>query len=255
MSKREWWGMTMLILMTPNIGHCLLGLGDIVFDPSNYAQNLLSVRAAYDAYAQDLKKYATQLNQYREQILQSTQGARNLLSTPLNIIADLDDLYQRYQSTVATAQGLSYKASEVKAQFAALYNGTGTGSAALLAKVRQMAQQQRAADEQAARMQALRERSDQTQAAMRRALEAVRTAQGNLQVQQAQAQLVGVISTQNQQLMEMVAASQRSALMYQAQQQTLSEMAVNEGQRLMSDWHECPSCNSAQKTFDLPTAR
>jgi P-type conjugative transfer protein TrbJ len=247
--------LTVGILTSPNIGHCLFGVGDVVFDPANYGQALLQVKAAYDSYAQDLKNYATQLNQYREQITQSAQGARNLLSTPLNIVADLDDLYQRYQSTVSTVQGLSYKAAEVKAQFTALYNGTGTGSAALLAKVRQMAQQQRAADEQAARMQALRERSDQTQTAMRRALEAVRTAQGNLQAQQAQGQLAGVMATQQQQLMEMVAASQRSALMYQAQQQTLAEMALNEGERLMSDWHECPSCTAAQKTFDLPTVR
>jgi P-type conjugative transfer protein TrbJ len=253
MMRRQWCiivGALLLGILTTKDSMGILGVGDIVFDPSVFGQSLLQVKAAYDTYSQQLRDYANQLQQYKEQLTHTAQGAQNLLSTPLNLIADMDDIYQRYQSTMNQVGAMSMQAAQAKAQFQALYTNAGSmSSTALVAKIRQMAQQQRAADQEAIRMQALREQSDTTHAAMRRALEAVRTAQGNLQVQQAQGQLAGVLGTQQQQLMEMVAASQRAATSYQAQQQTLHEIVQADAQQVMRHWSECPSCGTAFKTL------
>lgn len=245
---------TALILGTVKPSPALFGVGDIVFDPSVFGQTVLSVKTGYDQYAAQLRDYAQQLQQYKEMLTHTVQGAQNLVATPLNLVADMDDLYQRYQSTMQTAQTIGYQAANARAQFEALYNGQGSvTSSALLAKIRQMAAQQRAADAEAARMQALRERANATHAQMRRAMEAVRAAQGNLAVQQAQGQLAAVVATQQQQTTEMLAASLRASTSFQAQQQTLHEIASLDAQRAMVGWSDCPSCGTALRTF--PTFR
>lgn len=241
---------TILALGTSTHSYAIFASGSIVHDPGVMGQALLSVKTGYDQYAAQLRDYAQQLQQYKEMLTHTVQGAQNLARTPLHIIGEVDALYQEYQTTMQTAQGLGYQVANARAQFEALYNGQNSyTSAALVAKIRQMAAQQRRADAEAARMQDLRKRHDATQAQMRRALEAARAAEGNLAVQQSAVQLQAVIATHQQQTAEMIAASLNAQTSYQAMQTTLQQIATDDAQRAMAGWSDCPSCGTALRTF------
>lgn len=83
---------------------------DVVFDPSNYAENVLSAARA--------------LEQINNQIRQIEQQARMLARNPLQLSPELSASIDQAQALFARAQGIAYDVRRIGADLRALYPET-----------------------------------------------------------------------------------------------------------------------------------
>ena len=91
--------------------------GDIVFDPSNYAQNVLTA-------ARSLQQINNQIRSLENQANSLINQARNLASLPFTTIAQIQGQIQRTQQLLAQAQQIAYNVTTIQTAFTNRY-GTG----------------------------------------------------------------------------------------------------------------------------------
>jgi P-type conjugative transfer protein TrbJ len=100
----------------PPPASALFGVGDIVYDPANFGQNVLTAMRA-------LQSNVNEAQQIQNQLQQIAMEARNLAALPQsvwsNIQADLNQLQQLAQSSGA----ISYALQNLSAQFHQIYPG------------------------------------------------------------------------------------------------------------------------------------
>ena len=92
-----------------------------VFDPANYAQNILTAARAL----QSVNNEITSL-QHETQAL--ANEARNLTTLPLSVLTQIQQALTRTQTLISLAQNISYDVAKIDAAFSSLY-GTGSLSA------------------------------------------------------------------------------------------------------------------------------
>lgn len=90
------------------------GFGGIVFDPTNYAQNLLTA-------ARSLTEIENQIQQLAHEAAMLENMGRNLSNLPTSVADELSAKLSAIDTLIKTAEGLSYKVSEIESQYAALY--------------------------------------------------------------------------------------------------------------------------------------
>ena len=104
------------LVVSPPPARALFGVGDIVFDPSNFGQNVLTAMRALQSNVNEAQQIAYQLQQLEMEV-------KNLATFPQgvwgNIQADLDQLKQLAQS----ADAISYAMQNLSTQFQQLYPG------------------------------------------------------------------------------------------------------------------------------------
>jgi P-type conjugative transfer protein TrbJ len=88
--------------------------GGIVYDPTNYAQNVLSASRA-------LIQINNQIKQLANEILMLENMAKDLAALPHSIAAQLKAKLAAVDSLITTAQGLAYQVAAVKAQYDTLF--------------------------------------------------------------------------------------------------------------------------------------
>ena len=86
----------------------------IVFDPSNYAQNVLTA-------ARSLQQINNQIQQLQNQAQQLIGQARNLASLPFSSLAQLQAAVQRTQSLLGQAQRIAYDVIQIDKAFTTTY--------------------------------------------------------------------------------------------------------------------------------------
>ncbi len=86
----------------------------IVFDPSNYAQSVITA-------ARSLEQINNQIKSLQNQATSLINQAKNLTKLPLTILAPLQAQIRQTQQLLAEAQRMAYNVKAIEAQFAAQY--------------------------------------------------------------------------------------------------------------------------------------
>src|SRR5437899_1320449 len=91
-----------------------LGAQVVVFDPSNYSQNILTAARALDQINNQIKSLENQA-----QML--INGARNLASLPSSVVGQLTSRINEINSLIAQAKGISFDVQKTQSDFERLY--------------------------------------------------------------------------------------------------------------------------------------
>ncbi|RWH71753.1 MAG: P-type conjugative transfer protein TrbJ [Mesorhizobium sp.] len=101
------------VMVTP--AHALFGFGDIVFDPSNYAENVLQAARA-------LEQINNQIQSLQNEAQMLINQARNLASLPYSSLQQLQQSVQRTQQLLGQAQRIAFDVQQVDQIFSQQYS-------------------------------------------------------------------------------------------------------------------------------------
>lgn len=208
--------------------------GGIVYDPSNYAQNVLTA-------ARTLEQINNQIRQLQNQATSLINEARNLASLPTSILTPLQQQIRQTQQLLAQAQRMAYDVQQIEREFARTYSPASlTGSQRDM--VRGAEERWRtsvAAFEDALKVQAgVVGNIDGAKSAIDQLVTASQSATGALQAAQAGNQLLALQSRQLADLTATMAslgraqsldAAQRAAAQAQAREQLRRFLAPGTG--------------------------
>lgn len=90
--------------------------GGIVYDPSNYAQNVLTA-------ARSLQQVNNQIQQIQNQATSLINQAKNLASLPISTLSTLQAQVQQTRQLLAQAQRIAYSVQDIQQAFTTRYNG------------------------------------------------------------------------------------------------------------------------------------
>lgn len=108
--------------LVPAPAFAQFGFGGIVYDPSNYAQNVLTA-------ARTLEQINNQIRQLQNQATSLINEARNLASLPTSVLEPLQQQIRQTQQLLAQAQRISFDVQAIEREFARQYSGQNlTGS-------------------------------------------------------------------------------------------------------------------------------
>jgi P-type conjugative transfer protein TrbJ len=204
--------------------------GGIVYDPTNYAQNVLSAARA-------LEQINNQIQSLQNEATSLLNQARNLTSLPLNQLSELQGQFQRTQQLLGQAQRLAYDVQQVDQLFQQKYRGTNlTGSdQALVDDAKGRWQNSVAAFEDALKVQAgVVGNIDGSRQTMDRLVTASQSADGALQAAQAGNQLIALQSRQLADLTALVAAQGRAQSLDMAQRAAAQAQAQEQMRRFLT---------------------
>lgn len=88
--------------------------GGIVYDPSNYSQNILTA-------ARTLEQINNQIKSLQNEATSLINQAKNLTTLPLTVLAPLQAQIKQTQQLLAQAQRMAYDVQQIETQFAAQY--------------------------------------------------------------------------------------------------------------------------------------
>lgn len=173
--------------------------GGIVYDPTNYASNVLQAARA-------LQQVNNQIQQIQQQATSLINEARNLASLPFNSLQQLQLQVQRTQQLLGQAQRIAYDVQNIQQAFTGRYTGSAlTGSQAqMVANANARWQDSVGAFEDSLKVQAgVVGNIDGARTTMDGLVSASQSATGALQAAQAGNQLLAL---QSQQLADLTAA-------------------------------------------------
>lgn len=188
--------------------------GGIVYDPSNYAQNVLTA-------ARSLQQINNQIQQIQNQATSLLNEARNLTSLPFSSLATLQQQVQRTQQLLGQAQRIAYDVQNIQQAFNGRYTGTAlTGDhAQMVANANARWEDSVGAFEDALKVQAGAVGNiEGARTSMNSLVTASQSATGALQAAQAGNQLLALQSQQLADLTATVAAQGRAQALESARQ-------------------------------------
>ncbi|MEM7567106.1 MAG: P-type conjugative transfer protein TrbJ [Pseudomonadota bacterium] len=205
------------------------GLGRIVYDPRNHAENLLlAVRA--------LEQIDNQIASLQNETAMLLNQARNLTVLPYSALDRLEQSIARTEALLGEAQRLAYDVSDIEAAFAGAYRDgiAGASGAELLAGARSRWQDSVAGVEDALKTQAgIVGTLDQTRRTMADLVARSQDATGALQAAQAGNQLAALQTRQLTDLTALLAAQGRAEALDQARQVAAQEQAREQLRRFL----------------------
>lgn len=187
------------VLLLSSPARAQFGFGGIVYDPTNYAQNVLTA-------ARSLQQINNQIQQIQNQAQSLINEAKNLASLPVSTLSTLEAQVQQTRQLIGQAQRIAYSVKEIESAFGTRYSGSAlTGSARdMVANANARWQDSVAAFEDALKVQAgVVGNIDGARSSLSALVTASQSASGALQAAQAGNQLLAL---QSQQLADMTAA-------------------------------------------------
>jgi P-type conjugative transfer protein TrbJ len=188
--------------------------GGIVYDPTNYASNVLQAARA-------LSQINNQITQIQNQATSLINEARNLASLPLSTVDTLQQQVRQTQQLLGEAQRIAYNVQDIQQAFNGRYKGSGlTGTnAQMVANANARWEDSVGAFEDALKVQAgVVGNIDGARATMDSLVSASQSATGALQAAQAGNQLLALQSQQLADLTAVVAAQGRAQALDAARQ-------------------------------------
>lgn len=173
--------------------------GGIVYDPTNYAQNVLTA-------ARSLQQINNQIQQIQNQATSLVNEARNLASLPLSTVDALQQQVRQTQQLLGEAQRIAYDVRDIQQAFDGRYKGAAlTGNnAQMVANANARWEDSVGAFQDALQVQAgVVGNIDGARTTMNSLVSASQSATGALQAAQAGNQLLAL---QSQQLADLTAA-------------------------------------------------
>lgn len=183
--------------MTASPAHAQFG--GIVYDPSNYAQNVMTA-------ARSLQQINNQIQQLQNQATSLINEARNLTSLPISTIQTLQSQVDQTRQLLNQAQRIAYDVTDVQQVFNGRYKGAAlsAGQAQMVANANARWQDSVGAFEDAMKVQAgIVSNLGATRSSITTLVGASQSATGALQAAQAGNQLLAL---QTQQLADLTAA-------------------------------------------------
>ena len=188
--------------------------GGIVYDPTNYAQNVLTA-------ARSLQQINNQIQQIQNQATSLLNEARNLTSLPFSQLQQLQSQFQRTQQLLSEAQRIAYDVRSIDQAFSQRYRGTNLSGSdqSLVADARSRWEASVGAFEDALKVQAgVVGNIEGARTTMDSLVSASQSATGALQAAQAGNQLLALQSQQLADLTAAVAAQGRAQALESARQ-------------------------------------
>lgn len=214
--------MALMITLTPvQQAHALFGFG-VVFDPQNFAQNVITA-------ANTLQQINNQIAQLQNQSQMIIHQARNLQNMPYSVAANLQSSLYQIDSLIQSANGLAYQISAIEAQYQQLYPekySSAVSTSQIVQDAQQAWLQSREGYRHSLHVQAsVMDQVRNDSAILNSLVSASQGAQGNLQVAQANNQLTAFAAKQTMQLQTLMAASARAESLEQARNIAAREQA------------------------------
>ncbi|MBN9054384.1 MAG: P-type conjugative transfer protein TrbJ [Rhizobiales bacterium] len=203
----------------------------IVYDPTNYSQNLLSAARALE----QIKHQVTSLQNEAQMLINQ---AKNLTSLPTSLLSDIEGNFSEMKSLLGEADQLAYNVQDIDAQFNATYRDFASGdrTAAQLVSAAQLRWQQSvSAFEHSLKAGATAVTNlEGTQRQTGELVDASQSAVGVLQATQAGNQLLAVQARQMADLTAMLAAQGRASTLEQSRLAAAKEEARERFSRFMA---------------------
>jgi P-type conjugative transfer protein TrbJ len=202
----------------------------IVFDPSNYAQNVLTAARA-------LEQVTNQITSLHNEAQMLVNQARNLASLPTSVLSQLQQSAQRTTQLLQEAQSIAYSVSEIDRAFAARYASVplSASNQQLVADARTRWQTTVAGLQDAMRVQAgVVGNLDLNRSEMATLVSSSQSATGALQAAQAGNQLLALQIQQLGDLTAVVTANGRASALQSAEQAAAAEQGREQRRRFLT---------------------
>ena len=202
----------------------------IVYDPTNYAQNLLSATRA-------LQQINNQITSLQNEATMLINQARNLASLPYSSLQQLQQSIQRTQQLLSQAQRIAYDVQNIDQAFQTTY-GNASMSASdqqLVAQAKERWQNTVSGLQDAMRVQAgVVGNIDTNRAEMSSLVGQSQGATGALQATQAGNQLLALQAQQLADLTAVVAANGRAQSLSEAERSAAAEQGREQRRRFLT---------------------
>ena len=202
----------------------------VVFDPNNYAQNVLTAARA-------LQQINNQITSLQNQAQMLVNQAKNLASLPHSSLQQLEQSIQRTQQLLAQAQRISFDIQQIDRAFSTTYAPASPDATdqALIANARVRWQNSVAGFQDAMRVQAtVVGNLDTHRAQMSTLVTASQGATGALQASQAGNQLLALQAQQLADLTATVAAQSRAQNLESAQRTAAQDQGREQLRRFLT---------------------
>ena len=202
----------------------------VVFDPNNYAQNVLTAARA-------LQQINNQITSLQNQTQMLVNQARNLASLPYSSLQQLQSSIQRTQQLLTQAQRIAYDVQQIDHVFSTTYApaSSGTSSQALITNAQARWQTSVAAFQDALRVQAgVVGNLNTNRTQMSALVMSSQSATGALQATQAGNQLVALQAQQLADLTATVAAQGRAQSLEAAQRTSAQDQGREQLRRFLT---------------------
>jgi P-type conjugative transfer protein TrbJ len=202
----------------------------VVFDPSSYAQNVLTAARA-------LQQINNQITSLQNQAQMLINQARNLATLPFSSLLQLEQSILRTQQLLAQAQRIAYDIQQIDRAFATSYAtaSSSASSQALIANAQTRWQNSIASLQDTMRVQATVVGNLNTNRTQMSALVGVsQGATGALQASQAGNQLLALQAQQLADLTAAVAAQGRAQALVSAQQSAAQDQGREQLRRFLT---------------------
>jgi P-type conjugative transfer protein TrbJ len=202
----------------------------VVFDPNNYAQNVLTAARA-------LQQINNQITSLQNQAQMLINQARNLASLPYSSLQQLQQSIQRTQQLLAQAQRIAYDVQQIDRAFSTTYApvSASTSSQTLISNAQARWQTSVTALQDALRMQAgVVGNLDTNRTQMSALVTSSQSATGALQATQAGNQLAALQAQQLADLTATVAAQGRATSLEAAQRTAAQDQGREQLRRFLT---------------------
>jgi P-type conjugative transfer protein TrbJ len=202
----------------------------VVFDPNNYAQNVLTA-------ARELQQINNQITSLHNQAQMLINQAKNLASLPYSSLQQLEQSIQRTQALLAQAQRIAYDIKQIDQAFSTTYASASTNESgqALIANAQTRWQNSVAGLQDALRVQAtVVGNLDTHRKEMSTLVNSSQGATGALQASQAGNQLLGLQAQQLADLTAAVAAQGRAQNLETAQRTAAQDQGREQLRRFLA---------------------
>jgi P-type conjugative transfer protein TrbJ len=202
----------------------------VVFDPNNYAQNVLTAARA-------LQQINNQITSLQNQAQMLINQARNLANLPYSSLQQLQASIQRTQQLLNQAQRIAYDVQQIDHAFSTTYApaSASTSSQTLISNAQSRWQTSVAALQDALRVQAgVVGNIDANRIQMSALVTSSQSATGALQAAQAGNQLVALQAQQLADLTATVAAQGRAQSLEAAQRTTAQDQGREQLRRFLT---------------------
>ena len=216
--------------MLASPAHAQFGFGRIVYDPSNYAQNVLTA-------ARTLEQINNQITSLQNEAQMLINQARNLASLPYSSLQQLQQNVQRTQQLLGQAQNIAFEVGQIDQAFQQQYGNVSLSAtdAQLVADARGRWENTVGGLQDAMRVQAGAVGNiDTNRAEMAALVGQSQGATGALQATQAGNQLLARQSQQLSDLIAVISANGRADALTEAERATAAEQGRIQRERFLT---------------------
>ncbi|MFJ6321962.1 MULTISPECIES: P-type conjugative transfer protein TrbJ [unclassified Rhizobium] len=202
----------------------------IVYDPTNYSQNLLSAARA-------LEQINNQITSLQNEAQMLINQARNLASLPYSSLQQIQQSVQRTQQLLSQAQNIAFDVGQIDQAFQSKYAKVSLSAtdAQLVADAKERWKNSVGGLQDAMRVQAtVVGNIDTNRTEMSQLVGQSQSATGALQVAQAGNQLLALQSQQLSDLTALLAANGRSTALTEAERAATAEQGRVQRQRFLT---------------------